>query len=661
MAKKDYQLADVENIGYFQFPHHHKSCDASAAGNTDSCFVVPYEWLRHDSADNSQDSSDSQPWILLLWLDERQLGSKPLAMIAELLRTVECTLDRDSPIVLSFEKKCPGAFCLERKCPLVSDGKDKNPSASGAGGACKSSAKNCSAKNNGHDNKSKLQITVTLIGPAGSATLSTMVQEAHELASNTKPDCAGDIPVKYFKKRNFSIFSPTATASASKVIGKKQEEDIREHLEYGEEDECEVIECCQNVYPGDIGRYHTHMFLIEQTFSKIGIDFFRTTLSDNVLARTLVEAEFKNRNIDLSNNKDSIVFISEWDTFYGRALPEAFKKAIKKEFPNLPDDKIKSYYYMRGLDGEIVPRAGDAKGGDKGSPNERENSKASAHDLERSVGANRLDYLRRLSRVIKDELSDEPGEVRAIGVLGSDVYDKLLVLQAMRSSFPNALFFTTDADARYEHPAEFKRARNLVVLSGYGLTLDEEELSTKFALLKGDPMKSGSKGETEIQLSSFRDNYQTAIFLTTILAVSRLSQGRPGADKTFADNLLRRQLATHLSKPETFEVGRFQLVPLGAEFRGISEWWDNFIDRPWAILPALFCVLFICLLTVFFRMHSVRPTVWAIVCVGFLPVIVTLLAYLLDGNSGEPLPLFSGANSLPTIAVLIPDFDGLLR
>lgn len=640
MAKQDYQLADVENIGYFQFRHPGRACDASVPGDIDSCFVVPYEWLRHDSAHNSQDSDHSRLPILLLWLDERQFASKPLMKIANLLQALECKLggkcllmsdDKDNYLILtradaskSSAKNCPAKNC---------------------------SAKNCPAKNNGHDGKRKHPATVTVIGPAGSAMFSKMVKEAHDLASNEpKQGCADEVTLKYFQERNFSIFSPTATASASKIIGKKEEEDIRKRLEYGEEDECEVIEDCQDVYPGDSGRYYTHLFLIEQIFKKIHIEFFRTTISDNALARTLVEAEFKNRNIDLSDNKDSIVFISEWDTFYGRALPEAFKKAIKKEFPYLPDDKIKSYYYMRGLDGEIVPRAGDAKGGDKGSPNERKNSEVSARDLERSVGANRSDYLRRLGRVIKDELSDEPGEVRAIGVLGSDVYDKLLVLQAMRSSFPNALFFTTDADARYEHPAEFKWARNLVVLSGYGLTLDEEELSTKLALLKGKP----TKGEADIQLSSFRDNYQTAIFLATVLAVSRLSQGhRDAAHDTFADNLLRRQLAAHLSKPESFEVGRFQLVPLGAEFRGISEWWDNFIDRPWAILPVLFCILFVCLLMVFFRMHSVQPTVWAIICIGFLPVIVTLLPYILDGSSGEPLPLFSGANSLPTIAVLI--------
>lgn len=652
MAKKDYQLADAGNIGYFQFPHHHKSCDAGAAGNTNSCFVVPYEWLRHDSADDSQDSSDSRPWILLLWLDERQFGSEPLTEIADLLRAVECTLDCDNPVVFSFEKKCPSVFCFERKRPSITGGNGKNPSTSGIG-AGKGSAKNCQVKNNGHDNESKLPITVTLIGPAGSATLSTMVQKAYELASNTKPDCAGDMAVKYFKERNFSIFSPTATASASKIIGKKQEEDIRKHLKYGKEDECEVIEDCQDVYPGDSGRYYTHLFLIEQTLKKINIDFFRTTTSDNALARTLVEAEFKNRNIDISDNKDTIVLISEWDTFYGRALPEAFKKAIKKTFPKLPDDKIKSYYYLRGLDGEIVSDAGDAKGGDADSANERKNREANARDLERSVGVSRFDYLRRLSRKIQDELSDDPGEVRAIGVLGSDVYDKLLVLQAMRPSFPNVLFFTTDADARYVHPAEFKWARNLVVLSGYGLTLDEEELSTKLALLKGGPMKGDSKGQSEIQLSSFRDNYQTAMFLTTLLAVSRSSQGHAESDNTFADNLLRRQLAAHLSEPETFEVGRFQLVPLGAEFRGLSEWWDNVIDRPWAMLPVLFGVLFVCLLLVFFRIHSVRSTLWAIICIGFLPVIVTLLPYILDGTSGEPLPLFSGANSLPTIAVLI--------
>jgi hypothetical protein len=34
--------------------------------------------------------------------------------------------------------------------------------------------------------------------------------------------------------------------------------------------------------------------------------------------------------------------------------------------------------------------------------------------------------------------------IKAIGILGGDVFDKLLILRALRPEFPKALFFTTE-------------------------------------------------------------------------------------------------------------------------------------------------------------------------------------------------------------------------
>ena len=62
--------------------------------------------------------------------------------------------------------------------------------------------------------------------------------------------------------------------------------------------------------------------------------------------------------------------------------------------------------------------------------------------------------------------------IEAVGVLGSDIYDKLEILHALRSHLRARLFFTTGLDARYYHPDELSATRNLVVISGYGLSLD---------------------------------------------------------------------------------------------------------------------------------------------------------------------------------------------
>ncbi len=65
-------------------------------------------------------------------------------------------------------------------------------------------------------------------------------------------------------------------------------------------------------------------------------------------------------------------------------------------------------------------------------------------------------------------------EIRAIGVVGTDFYDKLLVLRALRKSFPRAWFFTTDLDAGFCHPEEYDHARNLLVASHFGLSLQRK-------------------------------------------------------------------------------------------------------------------------------------------------------------------------------------------
>ncbi len=68
--------------------------------------------------------------------------------------------------------------------------------------------------------------------------------------------------------------------------------------------------------------------------------------------------------------------------------------------------------------------------------------------IEKSVGQSQYDYLRRMGKVLARQ-----EKLRAVGVLGSDVYDKLLVLEALHDLLPDVVFFTTDLDARYFYPA----------------------------------------------------------------------------------------------------------------------------------------------------------------------------------------------------------------
>lgn len=155
------------------------------------------------------------------------------------------------------------------------------------------------------------------------------------------------------------------------------------------------------------------------------------------------------------------------------------------------------YKYLSGIDGRLASKdiAVDAERG----PNKRPSDLVSGYEPQ---GASQLDYLRRMENELA-ELNDWQLEhggrgIISIGVVGSDVYDKLLLMRALNQRFPNTCFFTTDLDANFARPSEISHTRNLVVAAHYGLELHP-------SLQRGVP--------------AFRHSYQTSMFFTALLAM----------------------------------------------------------------------------------------------------------------------------------------------
>ena len=151
------------------------------------------------------------------------------------------------------------------------------------------------------------------------------------------------------------------------------------------------------------------------------------------------------------------------------------------------------------------------------------------------------DNVRRLVEQIKLE-ADGGGtkaQVRAIGVIGTDVNDKLLLVQALRASFSDRVLFTTDIDARLLHPEAVRYTRNLIVASSLPLALDDEILDQKL----------------RARVAPFRDMYQTATFLGARYA---------SADDKQA-SLLHPAIEKRLEKPILYEIGRDSEVELGID------------------------------------------------------------------------------------------------
>jgi hypothetical protein len=263
--------------------------------------------------------------------------------------------------------------------------------------------------------------------------------------------------------------------------------------------------------------------------------------------------ELRLRQVDLSNTNKNLVLISEWDTFYGRMLSLTYAAELKHfQNPSLSDiDFIQRYrqdanywptnlhcfVYLRGLDGQTTKsRPADSNAGEQNKPSfSLEDLKHGASDQNKAVGESQFDYLTRLGDRIKElesELKNQGrGRIDALGIIGSDPYDTLAILQALRSGFPNVVFFTTDLDARFLHPSQQEWSRNLIVISGYGLQLSNN--------LQGG-------------VAPFRDSGQTAQFAATLAAF-----GKAGL------------LALTNIPPRRFEIGRLEPFDLSVAEGGI--------------------------------------------------------------------------------------------
>ena len=266
--------------------------------------------------------------------------------------------------------------------------------------------------------------------------------------------------------------------------------------------------------------------------------------------------ELRLRNVDLRIPSKNLVLISEWDTFFGRMLSLTYAAELKRfQNPTVSDlDFVQKYrkdaafwpsnlacfVYLRGLDGQTTkPATTDSKAGDDSQSSfSLEDLKYGASDQNKAEGESQFDYLTRLGGRIQDlenELGEQGrGRIDAFGIVGSDPYDTLVILQALRSSFPTAVFFTTDLDVRFLHPSQQEWSRNLVVLSSYGLQLSN--------CLQGG-------------VAPFRDSSQTAAFAATLAAFGKSS-------------LLA---AITNIPPRRFEIGRLNAFDLSVADGGLLQ------------------------------------------------------------------------------------------
>lgn len=350
----------------------------------------------------------------------------------------------------------------------------------------------------------KTVFNYAVIGPNTSTLLLDMLKEAKVDSNSTsvaecidKSDTNVDkASIKQISEPNLVYYSAGATASDNRLLNA---------VGITPEPLCKTVSDC---------------------LMSCGLTLYRTTANEHDMMAVLV-AELGMRKVE---KKDHVIILSEWDTFYGRSMQDTFRNAWKSI--KMDEQPMHFYGYMRGLDGKL-PDKDDKPGSSAEKKSNSKDKSGTDPQIELPEGQNQKDYLRRLAdnlleldqHLMKDD--DNPKGIAAIGVLGSDVHDKLMILEALRQYFPHKLFFTTDLDAAYSHPAKWPQTHNLLVASAFDLKLRPD--------LQGN-------------IPSFRDSYQTAFFL----AAQMMLKNETGIANP-KDMLI---------PPRLFEIGRSHPLPL---------------------------------------------------------------------------------------------------
>ncbi|WP_374090381.1 hypothetical protein [Methylomicrobium lacus] len=425
----------------------------------------------------------------------------------------------------------------------------------------------------------QLEVSPILIGPADSATLRRLGQK-----SSTKPQSTSQKPDF---RASFRVYSPFATAA--------------------------LTEDLPTFKPPFQDNWH----------------LTRTIASNDLFAKELI-AELKQRKIA---PPQTLALIGQWDTEYSRDLIEQFKTQWH--------GKLLAHNYLRGVDGRLPNDSVQKE--QKTKDSSQTGAQGNAPDaIERPEGDQQMDYLRR----IVEELQQQEAElfsqcsveqriqracgIRAIGILGNDYYDKLLTLQALRKKFPDTLFFTTDLEAAMLHPQDNADTRNLIVASGYDLTLTSTD-NPDHALLQGE-------------IPPFRNSYQTAVFYSVQLALCE-SPDYHNSQADACDKIEQMTQYSKFLKPLLFEIGRTAAITLGDKVPGVTT-------LPILRHAPLFLAIIGFILLVSWSFFGDR-TLWlklqiAAAFVAAAVMSIVFLIYWIKNQSLEPLLWFEGVSIWPS-------------
>lgn len=392
---------------------------------------------------------------------------------------------------------------------------------------------------------------VTIVGPYTSEKLADAIRNLATLEQKE-----GNFCTNWRRLKTFNLVSPFSTADEGALIKSAVLPDIKS----AELTHITPIDC------GDSARTRQDkpaFDTLAEFFQGLGLHvdhrsdpFFLRTVGSDSRQVGLLRSELCARGLRAGGR---VVLLHEWDSLFARSLVGKIRQGLPCEGGG--DVIVDTYAYFGGLDGVTLEGASKQQ---RAVPRAKRNDKDSGKEPEVEWPENRdqRDYIRRLVRDL--QASGDPDAqvpVRAVGVIGQDVHDKLLLIQALRPAFMEQTIFTTDMDARLFHPDVTRYMRNVVVSSP--LPLSPQELRS--------PVKPTAK------FAPFRDSYQTATYLAVRYAALDGANSEP-ARKERAE--FREELSGQLEVSYLHEVGRQNqgVVALAMPSGTLDRIWNDQID-----------------------------------------------------------------------------------
>ena len=242
----------------------------------------------------------------------------------------------------------------------------------------------------------------------------------------------------------------------------------------------------------------------------------RTTTDEELVASLC--GELHTRLPDL--NRSNVILVTEADSIFSRKLAELTAKQLAPGKRSDLEPKILEFPFLRGLDGissdSVPPTRPDSKTAGGSPAQSVAEMLARRGELESPQGRSQYDYLERMHKALAQ--GEAGGAARAVGIFCTDPYDKLMILDALRPHYPQAVFFTTELDANFLTTQSQPTAHNLIVAARQDLDVTKVD-----------------KGHRYI-LPSLRSTNQKEIFLKFNEALDLLGTDSPESKNPVSDS-----------------------------------------------------------------------------------------------------------------------------